>query len=121
MPGKVNPVIPEAVVNQVAFQVIDNNLAITLAAEAGQLQLNAMEPLIIYNLLSSLRIMTNACNMLTDRCVRHITANVRHCEAMVHDSIGIVTAFSPLLGYEKLTAIAKEALVSDRNVLDLIG
>jgi hypothetical protein len=91
-----------------------------MAAEAGQLQLNAMEPLIVYNLLSNLRMLTNACNMLTDRCVRQITANVDRCNALVRDSIGIVTAFSPFIGYEKSTAIAKEALISGRNVLDLI-
>lgn len=119
MPGKVNPVIPEAV-NQIAFQVIGNDLAITMAAEAGQLQLNAMEPLIIYNLLSNLRMLTNACNMLTDRCIVGITANVERCETMVRNSIGIVTAFSPFIGYEKSTAIAKQALISGRNVLDLI-
>jgi len=119
MPGKVNPVIPEAV-NQVCFQVIGNDLATTMAAEAGQLQLNAFEPLIIYNLLSSLRMLTNACNMLTDRCVTQITGNVEHNEKLVRDSIGIVTAFSPFIGYEKSTNIAKEALASDRNVLDLI-
>ena len=119
MPGKVNPVIPEAV-NQTAFQVMGNDLAITMAAEAGQLQLNAMEPLIIYNMLSSLRMMTNACNMLTDRCIRQITVNVDRCNNLVRDSIGIVTAFSPFIGYEKSTAIAKEALLSGRNVLDLI-
>jgi hypothetical protein len=115
----VNPVIPEAV-NQTAFQVIGNDLAITMAAEAGQLQLNAMEPLIIYNLLTNLRMLTNACNMLTDRCIRQITANTERCESMVRNSIGIVTAFSPFIGYEKSTAIAKLALISGRNVLDLI-
>jgi aspartate ammonia-lyase len=119
MPGKVNPVIPEAV-NQIAFQVIGNDLAITMACEAGQLQLNAMEPLIIYNMLTNLRMLTNACNMLTDRCIVGITANVAHCEGMVRNSIGIVTAFSPFIGYETSTAVAKEALVSGRNVLDLI-
>jgi aspartate ammonia-lyase len=107
-------------VNQTAFQVIGHDLAITMAAEAGQLQLNAMEPLIVYNLLSNLRMMTNACNMLADRCVSQITANVDRCNSLVRDSIGIVTAFSPFIGYEKSTAIAKEALVSGRNVLDLI-
>jgi len=107
-------------VNQIAFQVIGNDLAITMAAEAGQLQLNAMEPLIVYNLLSNLRMLTNACNMLTDRCVCHITANVDRCTSMVRDSIGIVTAFSPFIGYEESTAIAKEALLTNRNILDLI-
>ena len=114
-----NPVIPEAM-NQAAYQVIGNDVAITFAAEAGQLQLNAMEPLIIYNMLSNLRMLTNACNMMTDRCVLQITANVERCEAMVRNSIGIVTAFSPFIGYEKSTAIAKQALVSGRNVIDLI-
>jgi len=119
MPGKVNPVIPEAV-NQTAFQVIGNDMAIVMAAEAGQLQLNAMEPLIVNNLLSSLRMMTNACDMLTERCIRGITANEEHCEKTVRDSIGIVTAFSPCLGYEKSSEIAKRALAENRGVVDLI-
>lgn len=119
MPGKVNPVIPEAM-NQAAYQVIGNDVAITFASEAGQLQLNAMEPLIIYNMLSNLRMMTNACYMLTNRCVRQITANTERCETMVRDSIGIVTAFSPFIGYEASTNIAKEALLNGSNVLDLI-
>ena len=119
MPGKVNPVIPEAV-NQVCFQVIGNDLAVHMASEAGQLQLNAFEPVIIYNILSSLRMMTNAINMLTDRCIRGITANVDHCETMVRDSIGIVTAFSPFLGYEMSTNIARKALATGRNVIDII-
>jgi len=119
MPGKVNPVIPEAV-NQTAFQVIGNDLAITLAAEAGQLQLNYAEPLIIYNLLSNLRMLTNACYMLTDRCITQITANKERCEEMVYNSIGIVTAFNPHLGYEKSSAVAKKALNTGRNVIDII-
>jgi aspartate ammonia-lyase len=90
MPGKVNPVIPEAV-NQTAFQVIGNDLAVHMAAEAGQLQLNAFEPVIIYNILSSLRMMTNAATMLTERCIRGIKANTDHCGNLVRDSIGIVT------------------------------
>lgn len=120
MPGKVNPVIPEAV-NQTCFQVIGNDLAITMAAEAGQLQLNAMEPLIVYNILSSLRMMTNACNMLTEKCIKGITANVDTCQKLVYDSIGIVTAFNPFLGYETSTAIAKKALLTGRSVVDLIN
>lgn len=119
MPGKVNPVIPEAV-NQTCFQVMGNDLAVAMAAEAGQLQLNAMEPLIIYNVLSSLRMLTNACNMFTERCIRGITANVNHCERIVRDSIGIVTAFSPFIGYEKATEIAGIALLTGRSVVDLI-
>jgi aspartate ammonia-lyase len=119
MPGKVNPVIPEAV-NQAAFQVIGNDMAIVMAAEAGQLQLNAMEPLIVYNLLSSLRILTKACSMFTTRCIVGITANVDHCEQIVRDSIGIVTAFSPFIGYEKATEMAGVALLTGRSVVDLI-
>ena len=119
MPGKVNPVIPEAV-NQVCFQVIGNDLAVHMASEAGQLQLNAFEPVIIYNILSSLRMMTNATNMLTERCIKGITANVDHCDRMVRESIGIVTAFSPFLGYEKSTSLARQALATERNVIDLI-
>jgi Fumarase C C-terminus len=110
---------PEAM-NQAAYQVIGNDVAITFAAEAGQLQLNAMEPLIIYNMLSSLRILTNAIVMLTNRCIRQITANAERCSNMVRDSIGIVTAFSPFIGYEASTNIAKEALACGSNVLDLI-
>ena len=119
MPGKVNPVIPEAV-NQTAFQVIGNDMSLVMAAEAGQLQLNAFEPVIIYNLLSSLRMMTNACNMLTERCIRGITANTEHCERSVRDSIGIVTAFNPSIGYEMATKIARKALVTGGSVVDLI-
>ena len=91
-----------------------------MAAEAGQLQLNYAEPLIVYNMLSNLRMMTNACHMLTERCIRQITANKDRCEAMVRNSIGIVTAFNPYIGYYKATEIAKKALVSDRNVIDII-
>ena len=119
MPGKVNPVIPEAV-NQTAFQVIGNDLAITLASEAGQLQLNYAEPLIIYNMLSNLRMLTRACYMLADRCVKQISANKERCEDMVYSSIGIVTAFNPHIGYEKSSAVAKKALATGRNVTDII-
>ena len=119
MPGKVNPVIPEAV-NQTAFQVIGNDLAITMAAEAGQLQLNAFEPVIISNLLNSLRMLTNACNMLTERCIKGITANEKHCENLVHSSIAIVTVFSPYIGYEKSSSVAKQALTTGGSVVDII-
>jgi Fumarase C C-terminus len=105
--------------NQAAYQGIGNDVAMTFA-EAGQLQLSAMEPLIIYNMLSSLRILTNAIVMLTNRCIRQITANAERCSNMVRVSIGIVTAFSPFIGYEASTNIAKEALACGSNVLDLI-
>ncbi|RDE22465.1 aspartate ammonia-lyase [Motiliproteus coralliicola] len=119
MPGKINPVIPEAM-NQVAYQVIGNDLAVTMAAEAGQLQLNAMEPLIAYNVLESIRMLTQAMDMLKNRCVRGITANRERCQELVDQSIGIVTAVNPYIGYENATRIAKTALQSGRGVLELI-
>ncbi len=102
MPGKVNPVIPE-VVNQVAFQVIGNDLTITLAAEAGQLQLNVMEPILAFNLFQSVDMLTAAIDTLRLRCIRGITANREHAREMVERSIGIVTAVVPALGYERAT------------------
>ncbi|OZG71104.1 aspartate ammonia-lyase [Hahella sp. CCB-MM4] len=119
MPGKINPVIPEAV-NQVAYQVIGNDLAVTMAAEAGQLQLNAMEPLIAYNIHGSIRLLNKAMEMFRVKCVEGITANVSRCKDMVDQSIGIVTAVSPYIGYENASRIAKSALVNGRSVLDLI-
>ncbi|MCJ8297435.1 MAG: aspartate ammonia-lyase [Pseudomonadales bacterium] len=119
MPGKINPVIPEAV-NQVAYQVIGNDLAITMAAEAGQLQLNAMEPLIAFNTLESIRMLTKAMQMFKQRCVVGITANREVCLAQVNRSIGVITAVTPLLGYETATRIAKTALAENCSVLDLI-
>ena len=119
MPGKINPVIPEAV-NQVAYQVIGNDIAITMAAEAGQLQLNAMEPLIAYNVLESIRLLTQAMEMFRNRCVRGITANSERCQELVDGSIGIITAVNPYIGYENATRIAKAALESGRGVLELI-
>ena len=119
MPGKINPVIPEAV-NQVAYQVIGNDIAITMAAEAGQLQLNAMEPLIAFNVLESIRLLTQAMEMFRNRCVRGITANRERCQELVDGSIGIITAVNPYIGYENATRIAKTALESGRGVLELI-
>jgi aspartate ammonia-lyase len=119
MPGKVNPVIPEAV-NQTAYQVIGNDLTVTLAAEAGQLQLNAFEPVIVSNLMGSLRMMTNAITMLTDRCIRGITVNLEHCEQLVNDSIGVITAFSPHIGYENASHVAGRALRENRGVVEII-
>lgn len=119
MPGKINPVIPEAV-NQVAYQIIGNDLTVTMAAEAGQLQLNAMEPLITYNVLESIRLLTQAMDMLRTRCIIGITANEEHCQQLVDMSIGIITAVVPYLGYENSTRIAKAALESGRGVLELI-
>jgi aspartate ammonia-lyase len=119
MPGKVNPVIPE-VVNQVAFQVIGNDLTITLAAEAGQLQLNVMEPIISFATFESLDMLTAAVKTLTERCIRGITANAEHCRDMVEGSIGLVTAVVPAVGYELASEIAKEALAGGRPVRELL-
>ncbi len=119
MPGKVNPVIPEAV-NQVAFEVIGNDLALTLAAEAGQLQLNVMEPLIAYKILDSIRLLTRAMDMLREHCIVGITANEAHCRQLVEQSIGLITALNPYIGYENATRIAKLALDSGRGVLELV-
>ena len=119
MPGKVNPVIPEAV-NQTAYQVIGNDLVVAMAAEAGQLQLNAFEPVIVYNLMSSLRMLSKAIIMLTERCIGGITVNSDHCEQLVKDSIGVITAFSPHIGYENATRVAGRALTEKRGVVDII-
>ncbi|MBZ5587934.1 MAG: aspartate ammonia-lyase [Acidobacteriia bacterium] len=119
MPGKVNPVIPE-VVNQVAFQIIGNDLTITMAAEAGQLQLNVMEPIIAFNLFQSLQMLTAAVNTLNIRCIRGITNNAEHCRDMVEHSIGVVTALVPALGYDRATEVAKEALETGKAVREII-
>jgi aspartate ammonia-lyase len=119
MPGKVNPVIPE-VVNQVAFQVIGNDLTITLAAEAGQLQLNVMEPIISFATFESLDMLTAAVRTLTERCIRGITANAERCREMVEGSIGLITAVVPALGYELASEIARQALVTGRPVREII-
>lgn len=119
MPGKVNPVIPE-VVNQIAFKVIGNDVAITMAAEAGQLQLNVMEPLIIYNLLESIEMLTNGIVTLTDKCIVGISANTEVCRDLVLQSIGLVTALNPYLGYEKSTLLAAEALRTGRGIYELV-
>jgi aspartate ammonia-lyase len=119
MPGKVNPVIPE-VVNQVAFQVIGNDLTITLAAEAGQLQLNVMEPVITCALANSMRTLTAAVHVLTDRCIVGITANEQRCRDLVEHSIGIVTALLPAIGYKRCTEIARIALSTGRPVRELV-
>jgi aspartate ammonia-lyase len=119
MPGKVNPVIPE-VVNQVCFQVVGNDLTITMAAEAGQLQLNVFEPVIGFNLFQSVDMLTRAAVVLRERCVLGITANPERMRAMVEHSIGLVTALVPYIGYERSSEVAKEALESGRGVYELV-
>ncbi len=119
MPGKVNPVIPE-VMNQVCFEVIGGDVTVTMAAEAGQLQLNAFEPVIAYRLLRGIDMLRNACIVLRERCVTGITANADRMRYFVEHSIGIVTALVPVLGYDVATDIAKSALASGRGVFDLV-
>ena len=119
MPGKVNPVIPE-VVNQVCFDVIGGDMTVTMAAEAGQLQLNVFEPVIAYRLLRTISSLRNACIVLRERCIDGITANPERMRHFVEHSIGIVTALVPELGYERCTEIAKEALASGRGVYELV-
>ncbi|MEM9015450.1 MAG: aspartate ammonia-lyase [Verrucomicrobiota bacterium] len=119
MPGKVNPVIPE-VVNQICYQIIGSDLTVSMAAEASEFELNMAEPVMTYNLLSSLMLLKNAAIVLSTRCVNGITANRERCSDYVKNSIGIVTALNPVIGYEKSAAIAKEALATDRSVYDLV-
>ena len=119
MPGKVNPVIPE-VVNQVAFEVVGNDISVTMASEAGQLQLNVMEPVIAYSLFSSINHLRQACLVLSERCVKGITANKGRAREMVENSIGLVTALNPYLGYEKSSEVAQEALESGSSIYDIV-
>jgi aspartate ammonia-lyase len=119
MPGKVNPVIPE-VVNQVCFDVIGGDMTVTMAAEAGQLQLNVFEPVIAYRLLRSIQTLENSCVVLRERCIDGITANPSRMRHFVEHSIGIVTALVPVIGYEHATSVAKEALESGAGVFDVV-
>lgn len=119
MPGKVNPVMPE-VMNQICFDIIGKDVTITLAAEAGQLELNVMEPVIAYSLFSGMKRLGAGCRSLVDYCIRGITANRERCREMVYHSIGIVTALNPYLGYETSASIAREALESGRSLVDIV-
>ncbi|MFZ5877917.1 MAG: aspartate ammonia-lyase [Chloroflexota bacterium] len=119
MPGKVNPVIPE-VVNQIAFMVIGNDVTVSFAAESGQLQLNAFEPIIAHSLFDSLIYLRNGCLTLSERCVKGITANLDRLAEHMHRSIGIVTALNPIIGYENATSVAKEALSTGRSVAEVV-
>lgn len=119
MPGKVNPVIPE-VVSQVAFAVIGNDTTITLAAEAGQLELNAFEPVMFYKIFESLHTLNNAVKTLTVNCIDGIQVNRERCEALVYESVGTVTALNPYIGYKKAAELAKEALKRNVRIKDLV-
>lgn len=119
MPGKVNPVIPE-VMNQVAFNIIGNDLTITMAAEAGQMELNAFEPVLFYNLFQSIETLTNGVATFTINCIEGITANRNRCKELVDNSVGIVTALCPHIGYKKAATIAKTALQTGEPVKQLV-
>lgn len=119
MPGKVNPVIPE-VMNQIVFQIIGTDVTISMASEAGQLQLNVMEPVIAFNLFQNLTMLSRGCRVLKEKCIKGITANAQVCQDMVENSIGIVTLLSPVLGYELCSSIAKEALQEGLSVRSVI-
>ncbi|GAO01849.1 aspartate ammonia-lyase [Anaeromyxobacter sp. PSR-1] len=119
MPGKVNPVMPE-VVNQICYYAIGADLTVTLAAENGQLELNVMEPVIGYGLFTAISYMVNGFRVLREKCVDGITANRERCRELVVNSIGIVTALNPIIGYEASAAVAREALVTGRSVAELV-
>ncbi|MDX9960623.1 MAG: lyase family protein, partial [Aliarcobacter sp.] len=119
MPGKVNPVIPE-VVNQVAFEVIGSDMTIAMASEHGQLQLNVFEPLIAFKLFNSINMMRRAFHSLGEKCIKGITANEEVCMNNILNSVTLVTCLNPILGYEKSSALAKEALKTNKRVYDII-
>jgi aspartate ammonia-lyase len=119
MPGKINPVIPE-VVNQIAFKVIGNDITVTIASEAGQLELNVFEPIIVQSVFESVEMLINGMNTLRYRCVNGITANEERCRSMVMNSIGLITALVPWIGYEASNKLAREALESNHSVYSLV-
>ena len=119
MPGKVNPVIPE-VVNQIAYQVIGNDLTVTMAAEAGQLQLNAMEPVIVLNILQSMRMLLRGMETLRTKCIDGIEADRERCRELLEGSLVTVTAINPYIGYGEASRVAKEALRSRRSIRDVV-
>lgn len=116
---QVNPVIPETV-NQIAFQVVGHDLSVTMASESGQLQLNVFEPVMAYSLLTSVRLLTRGYRMLREKCVAGITANEEVCMKMVTNSIGIVTALLPFIGYANASQAAKVALAENKGVAEVV-
>ncbi|MCK0109767.1 aspartate ammonia-lyase [Flavobacteriaceae bacterium S0825] len=119
MPAKVNPVIPE-VVNQVCFKVIGNDVTISFAAEAGQLQLNVMEPVIAQSLFESIDLLSNACSTLTNKCIIGITANAEHTKSMVLNSIGLITFLNPYIGHHMGDVLGKEAVTTGKSIKELV-
>lgn len=120
MPGKVNPVMAE-VVNQVAFQVIGNDHTVALAVKAGQFELNVMEPVMVFNIIQSVEILTNVIRVFREKCIIGITANSDRCQDMVNRSVGIITALVPHIGYEGATKLAKEVISGDKTVPEIIS
>ena len=118
MPGKVNPVMPE-LINQIAFQVIGNDQPISLASEAGQFELNVMEPVLVFNLLQSIDVMNNGFRTFTDHCLRGIESNEERLKEYVEKSVGVITAVNPHIGYERAAQIAAEAIRTGEPVRDL--
>jgi len=119
MPGKVNPVIPE-MVNQACYQVIGNDLTVSMASESGQLQLNVFEPIMAFNLFQSMQVLKNSCSILHKRCIRDITANQNTCVEMVRDSCGLATALVPRLGYDRAAELAHEAQERRKSIYELV-
>jgi aspartate ammonia-lyase len=119
MPGKVNPVIPE-VVNQIAYQVIGNDLTVTMAAEAGQLQLNAMEPVLVLNILQSMRMLLRGMTILREKCVIGIEADRDRCAELLEGSLVTVTALNPYIGYAEASRVAEQALHSRSSIRDVV-
>ena len=119
MPGKVNPVIPE-VMNQVCYKVIGNDTTVALGSENAQLELNVMEPVMVYSVFESVNLLTNGLNTLREKCVEGIEANKENCEHFVKNSIGIVTALNPYIGYKHSTVLAKEAMKTGKGICDLV-
>ncbi len=119
MPGKVNPVVPE-LINQIAFAVVGRDITVTMAAEAGQLELNAMEPIILHSILSSMNALNRGCRTLVDNCIRGITANEDVCREYIENSTGLATALNPYIGYEAAADIAKTSLKTGQKVVDLV-
>jgi aspartate ammonia-lyase len=119
MPGKVNPVIPE-VINQIAYQVIGNDLTVTMASEAGQLQLNAMEPVIVFNILQSMRMLSRGMKVLREKCIVGIEADAERCQELLDHSLVAVTAINPYIGYVEASRVAKEALKTRRSIREVV-
>jgi aspartate ammonia-lyase len=119
MPGKINPSIPE-MVNQVCFQVIGNDSCVAIAAEHGQLELNVMMPVIAHNILLSMRILTSTANVLADKCVKGIEANVEMCEYWVERSAALATALAPQIGYARAAEISKQSVKENVLIRDLV-